>query len=42
MKEIEEASDIDIRKGKKEYPLLVFSWMLYSDWQSVNEKKGLS
>ena len=24
------ASDIGIRRGQKEYPLLVFSWMLYS------------
>ena len=30
MKEIEKASDIDIRRGKKDYPLLVFSQMLYS------------
>ena len=30
IKEIEKASDIGIRRGQKEYPLLVFSWMLYS------------
>ena len=29
-KETEKASDIDIRRGQKECPLLVFSWMLYS------------
>ena len=30
IKEIEKAADIDIRRGKKEYPLLAFSQMLYS------------
>ena len=30
---MEKASDIDIRRGQKEYPLLVFSWILYSHWQ---------
>ena len=30
IKDIEQAADIDIRRGKKEYPLLVFSQMLYS------------
>ena len=39
IKEIEKASDIGIRRGQKEYPLLVFSWMLYSHQQSVNERK---
>ena len=29
-KEIEKAADVDIRRGKKEYPLLAFSQMLYS------------
>ena len=30
IKEIEKGSEIDIRRGQKECPLLVFSWMLYS------------
>ena len=30
IKEIEKASDIDIRRGQKECPLLVFRRMLYS------------
>ena len=30
IKETEKASDTDIRRGQKEYPLLVFSRMLYS------------
>ena len=30
IKEIEKASDIDIRRGQKECPLLVISQMLYS------------
>ena len=29
-KEIERAADVDIQRGKKEYPLLVFSQMVYS------------
>ena len=41
-KEIEKASDTGIRRGQKSSPLLVFSWMLYSHSQSVNEKKGMS
>ena len=39
IKDIEKAFDIGIRRGQKEYALLVFSWKLYSHQQSVNERK---
>ena len=42
MKEIEKASDIGIRREQKSTPLLVFSCVLYSHSQSVDEKKGMS
>ena len=35
-KETEKASDIDIRRGQKECPLLAFSNMLYTYQQAVD------
>ena len=40
--ELEKASNIGIRGGRKSTPLLVFRWMLYSHSQSVNGKKRMS
>ena len=36
IKEIEKISDIVIRKGQKECPLLVFSWMFYTYQQAIH------
>ena len=39
MKEIKKNSDIDIRRGQKECPLLVFSSMLYTHQQAAKRKE---
>ena len=36
---MEKASDIGIRRGQKECPLLVFSGMLYGHQQPVHDRK---